>query len=161
MEFCEICHSIKKIVFHHLSYDPEFGIYVCKKCHFPLHQNDIESLEKIIKLKKEYGHLWVNGNYQYFHSKHASEIRRKYAQSEKGKEKAKVRTEIEGFKEKTKNKRKEYLKNNSGKVKQLRHNQYSRRKEKNPEKLKKVNRKAGKKYRDKKRNERVALPTSV
>ncbi len=161
MKECKICGSIEgiglsKIIFHHLSYVPEIGIDVCRKCHLGLHLIDIESLEKIIRLKKEYGHLWVNGNEQYFNSNRAKEVRKKYSQSEKGKERAKQRYKNIKNTDEWKKKRQEYIARKKDIIKERKRKQYLKYKETIPEKLKQINREAGKRYRDKKIRERVA-----
>jgi hypothetical protein len=155
--YCEICHKFGKIVRHHLSYDPEILMDVCHSCHLTLHLVDIEALEKIIELKKKYGHLWTNGNEQYQKSKHYKKIQTAYRKTDKCRMKEKERRQDPEWKAK----RQAYLDKNKEGIKQLKHRWYLEFKEKYPEKLKEINRKAGKKYYDKKKIEQVALTMSA
>jgi hypothetical protein len=153
MRECEICHSTEKIVFHHLSYDPEMGIDVCRKCHFALHCIDVDVFPKIMELKKKYGHLWVNGNEQYQKSKRFREVQKLYRKTEKAKEGEKRIRQSEEFKKK----RKEYLMKNREVIAQRKREQYLKYKRENPDKLKEINRRAGKRYYEKTKTERVAF----
>lgn len=65
---CLICKENKKLIDHHLSYDPEIVVRVCWACHVTMHQLARKSKETrkiIIDWIEQYGHLWKNGHKKY------------------------------------------------------------------------------------------------
>jgi hypothetical protein len=85
-----------------------------------MHFIDVSTLEKIIELKKKYGHLWLNGNEQYLKSNRRTEIIKIYQGTQKAKEVNRKYLESEKF-AKT---RERYLEKNAEKIKVRKHNHY-------------------------------------
>lgn len=59
---------------------------VCRNCHYGLHQISIDALQKIIDIKRQFGHLWKNCHEQYLKSNRYREVKRLYKQTPKNKE---------------------------------------------------------------------------
>ncbi len=56
---------------HHLSYDPEIVVFLCRHCHFLLHTLQRMPgirLDLFLNWIKTYGHNWENGTEKYFKS---------------------------------------------------------------------------------------------
>jgi len=54
-EKCSACGTVEKIQQHHISYDPEITIMVCKTCHGEIHHSDkFKNLEPDLSMKEAY-----------------------------------------------------------------------------------------------------------
>ncbi len=77
---CSICRSEKSLVCHHLSYDPEITIFICRMCHRLLHwlaKVPKDLLPVYLRLVGQYGDLWEDGYQKYLLTKRHREIVRK------------------------------------------------------------------------------------
>lgn len=86
---CEICKKDKKLVQHHLSYEPEKTVGICQRCHLTLHNLSSLSMEQINILLdwiREYSDQWENGSEKLFKSPHRKRYNAKRRQGEKYKE---------------------------------------------------------------------------
>ena len=67
-KYCSICGSDKNLIYHHLSYEPEIVVIVCRKCHQAMHRlAEIDKKHQIVIVDwvKQYGDLWKNGRGYY------------------------------------------------------------------------------------------------
>jgi len=85
---CPICGrgkaQNKKLWAHHISYEPEKIIYLCRQCHSVVHWLNfigMEALNEMISWVLIYGNSWENGNYKYSKSNHKKIINKLWAQS--------------------------------------------------------------------------------
>ena len=75
---CSICGATEKVIAHHLSYDPEIIIFLCRWHHSLVHAYARIKSEKRVFVNEwveRYGHLWVEGA-------HKRSLRRKEKQKE-------------------------------------------------------------------------------
>jgi hypothetical protein len=56
--YCFCCGNSKKLLKHHLSYEPDITVPVCKKCHFILHFASSTCLRNILGLKSKWEETW-------------------------------------------------------------------------------------------------------
>lgn len=67
---CVLCGDPKGIG-HHLSYDPEIVVYICRMHHIALHrfaQLDKRGRGIFLEWANQYGHLWFEGAHKYYKS---------------------------------------------------------------------------------------------
>ena len=83
MEICYLCNGlsgVKKLIHHHLTYEPEQMIILCIKCHSLVHHLARLSLDKrqyIEEIIFKYGNQWSNGNKQYRKTQRYREVHNK------------------------------------------------------------------------------------
>lgn len=119
METCSVCGRIKKVIHHHLNYEPEIIIKTCHGCHFVMHklagisrdQQDI-----IFNYVRQYGSFWEDGREKCSKSEHRRKSRNEY-------QKQRNKTE------KVKEYHKEYNKTNNVKKYQKQYQKGNKRKE--------------------------------
>ena len=73
MNKCSICESNTNLINHHLSYEPEIIVIVCKYCHYTMHglcRLSSRQRNIIDSWIEQYGHEWENGREKYQKSKH-------------------------------------------------------------------------------------------
>lgn len=89
---------------HHLSYEPEIVIPLCRMCHYLLHTmaRNKGILNLFIGWIEKYSHQWTNGNQKYRQSNYCKEKQRKRDSSEKGKDKKRKYGQSDECKEKRK-----------------------------------------------------------
>lgn len=116
---CELCHGkIKssKVLAHHLSYDPEIIIYLCRICHINLHTfakyDDIQR-KKFIEWIEQFGKQWENGTEKFLKSEYLRKYVRNWQKNSEVRQKwlSKFRDEkgegINAYKRKWRQKRKQ------------------------------------------------------
>jgi predicted Rdx family selenoprotein len=117
-----ICFACKQKVSsldgHHLSYEPEIIVPLCKMCHYLLHTmaRNKEILSLFIEWIERYSYQWTNGNKKYKQSNYCKEKQRKRDSSKEGKDKKRKY----GQSDKCKAKRKIYRETNKELLKQRR-----------------------------------------
>src|SRR3972149_3674646 len=78
---CELCKNdyIENLFHgHHLSYEPEIVVMLCKGCHSFLHRfanYPIESQTNIVNWIRQYSNQWNNCTEKYRKSQHAKDVR--------------------------------------------------------------------------------------
>jgi hypothetical protein len=81
---CLLCGRIEgRIEGHHLSYDPEIVIDLCKRCHnfvhyFPYYSED--QIQKVREWVKSFSYQWQNGTQKYLKSHYAKKVRQEFRQ---------------------------------------------------------------------------------
>ena len=78
---CSICKTDKKLITHHLSYEPEIIITMCWKCHTAMHR--LAEINKeyqviIINFVNQYGHLWKNGHEKHLKTEHWKKYQKEF-----------------------------------------------------------------------------------
>lgn len=103
MECCSICELEKKLVTHHLSYNPEITMPLCQNCHLTMHRIARlipDKQDVLFGIVKQYGNQWENGHEKHIKTEHCRK---------KARERYKHRTD------ESKNRRKEYRKTDRAK----------------------------------------------
>jgi len=84
---CPICGrgkaQSKKLWAHHLSYEPEKIVYLCRQCHSVVHWLNfigMDALNELISWILIYGNSWINGNEKYQKSPHKKIVNKRWAQ---------------------------------------------------------------------------------
>ncbi len=114
MKICSICGSDKKIIHHHLSYEPEIIMLTCKKCSGIMHNSvglSKKQFDIIFKIVEQYGDQWDNGGEKYKKTKHYKSYQKEYKKTDKYKNYIKEYRKIDRVKNKLKEYNKEYDKN--------------------------------------------------
>ena len=104
VEICILCGNEfkgKRIVGHHMSYDPEIIVYLCVNCHkfvhlFPLFNED--QLNKVKQWTFQYSEQWKDGTNKYNLSNYKKEVNHKY--NENYKERARELARTDKYREK-------------------------------------------------------------
>jgi len=85
MKACFLCSRTEgRIEGHHLSYEPEIVIDLCKRCHnfvhsFPYYSED--QIQQVREWARSFSHQWKGGTQKYLKSDYAKKYRQKYRQN--------------------------------------------------------------------------------
>lgn len=74
---CELCEREKRVIGHHLSYDPEIVVFICWSCHSWLHKFgrfNSQLREKGLGWLRDYADNWKNGHEKYVKTKRCREL---------------------------------------------------------------------------------------
>ena len=90
ISLCPLCNKVKKLLGHHLSYEPEIVINICEACHIEFHNMvrlyKTDRFNKYIEWIKQYGDTqWDDGKAKYLRSSYSKTARNRWVNSERGK----------------------------------------------------------------------------
>lgn len=89
IDSCPLCGrktTERKLWAHHITYEPEKIIYVCRQCHSVIHwinRIGMDALNQIISWSLLHGKSWENGNKKYQASEHKKKVNAKWAKENK------------------------------------------------------------------------------
>jgi len=135
MNYCSICGLEKKLINHHLSYDPEIIMTLCQLCHLTMHKVARLPPDKqniLFGIVRQYGSQWENGHTKHVKTEHCRK---------KARERYKYRTD------KTKNRIRECRK--TDRYKEYKKEYQKKYRQKHLEKIKVYERRYAQKRRDK------------
>jgi len=132
---CELCsgkRKSKRIIHHHLSYEPEIIIFLCSSCHRFLHSfvlYDKAQQEKIINWFMVYSSQWKNGKDKFYKSQYYKDYIERWRNENKLLLKEKQKNYIQSNKQRIYKEARGYYYRNRERISEQRKVQYQKRKE--------------------------------
>ena len=110
---CQLCGVEKKTEGHHLSYESELIVSLCRTCHRTIHnvgRLTDNQLSTLIKWVHQYKHEWINGEQKYKKSERYRRLSRERAIEQYRKDPEKAQKKVVEWRKKNPLKVKEYNK---------------------------------------------------
>ena len=89
MNNCSICKSDEKLIHHHLSYEPEIIVIICRRCEVIMHRlADLQRMPQnqqdvINNWVSQYGSLWKNAREKYEKSEYNKNVKKEWQKTDK------------------------------------------------------------------------------
>ncbi len=121
MKYCSICGLEKKLVTHHLSYNPEIIINLCQHCHLTMHKIARllpDKQDTLFEMVRQYGSQWENGHAKHIKTEHCrKKARERYIyRTDKAKNRIREYRKTDRYKEYKKEYQKKYRQRNLEKI---------------------------------------------